>query len=176
MRRESSFERHILADESDEHPLHVGDDLVDMHGLGLARLLATESEQLCSERRCTPGRLQNLSQFISKRIFGRESVIDELRVATDDGQQVVEVVRDSAGQLSDSLHLLGLAKLVLLTLLGGGVLHDHREGTLTSSRADDLTIEPDRDQRAISTDLFDLRIVDNPELKGLLDEHPELAR
>ena len=35
----------------------------------------------------------------------------------DDGQQVVEVVRDAAGELANGFHLLGLAQL-LVCLLG----------------------------------------------------------
>src|SRR5262249_44849686 len=42
----------------------------------------------------------------------------QLEIATDHGQQIVEVVGDAAGQLADRLHLLRLAEM----LLGGGEL------------------------------------------------------
>src|SRR5437016_14657370 len=42
-------------------------------------------------------------------------------VAVDHGQKVVEVVRDSARQLSNALHLLGLAQLRLQALLLGDI-------------------------------------------------------
>ena len=35
------------------------------------------------------------------------------RLPTDDGQQIVEIVRDAAGQLADRLHLLGLLQPLL---------------------------------------------------------------
>ena len=45
-------------------------------------------------------------------MFGRRAVEQGLRVAADDHQQVVEVVGNPAGQPSDSVHFLGLAKLL----------------------------------------------------------------
>jgi hypothetical protein len=42
-----------------------------------------------------------------------ELVDDERAVAQDDGEKVVEVVRDAARELADRLHLLGLAELLL---------------------------------------------------------------
>src|SRR5206468_3997553 len=42
-------------------------------------------------------------------------------VAHDDGEQVVEVVRDAAGQTADHFHFLGLAQLFLEVLVLGDV-------------------------------------------------------
>ena len=38
---------------------------------------------------------------------------DHVEAAQDDGQQIVEVVRDAAGELADGLHLLRLAQQFL---------------------------------------------------------------
>jgi hypothetical protein len=46
------------------------------------------------------------------------------RVALDDRQQVVEVVRDAAGELADRLHLLRLAQALLQPLAVAHVAHD----------------------------------------------------
>ena len=68
----------------------------------------------------------------------------ELAVAQDRAQDVVEVVRDAAREVADSLHLLGLAQLHLeaqLLLLGahlvGNVLHeaDHAPRLVSRLRA-----------------------------------------
>ena len=48
----------------------------------------------------------------------------ELGVAEDGLQEVVEVVRDAAGHLSERGELLGLEHLRLELALGGGVVHD----------------------------------------------------
>src|SRR2546427_302613 len=42
-----------------------------------------------------------------------ESLRDQLGVRQDDGEQVVEVVGNPAGELADRFHLLGLAQLLL---------------------------------------------------------------
>ena len=47
------------------------------------------------------------------RIAGVEAVEEQVRVAEDRGQHVVEVVRDAAGEAADRLHLLRLAQLHL---------------------------------------------------------------
>ena len=42
-----------------------------------------------------------------------QMALQGVEIADDDGQQVVEVVRDAAGELADALHLLGLPQLLL---------------------------------------------------------------
>ena len=52
----------------------------------------------------------NLSTSVSPRASLRCS---EVKTAHDDGEHIVEVVRDAAGELADGLHLLDLAELLL---------------------------------------------------------------
>ncbi len=52
---------------------------------------------------------------------------EEVAVAVDGGQEVVEVVGDAAGELADRLHLLGLDELGLEGLELGGVGEDGEE-------------------------------------------------
>src|SRR3712207_2296859 len=42
-----------------------------------------------------------------------QAALEEFNVAHDDGEQVVEVVSDAAGELTDGLHLLGLPESLL---------------------------------------------------------------
>ena len=53
-------------------------------------------------------------------VLGEAGPAQHVGRALDDGQQVVEIVGDAAGQLAERLHLLGLAEL----LLGLGALLD----------------------------------------------------
>ena len=99
-------------------------------------------------------------------MIGRHTVLDDVGVASDDGEQVVEVVRDSASQLPDRLHFLGLAKLVVPALLVCDVLDDYLEGVLTVVRLDDLAVEAHRDRLAIGTDPIDLTLLDHAGLDG----------
>ena len=43
----------------------------------------------------------------------RQQALQRLRAAADRGQQIVEVVRDAAGELADGFHLLRLAQRLL---------------------------------------------------------------
>ncbi|MDP7238094.1 MAG: hypothetical protein QGI34_15335, partial [Candidatus Latescibacteria bacterium] len=45
-------------------------------------------------------------------------------VALDDRQQIVEIVGDATGQLTDRFHLLGLQELFLDMALSGDILYD----------------------------------------------------
>ena len=54
----------------------------------------------------------------------RQAALQELDVADDDGEQVVEVVRDAAGELADGLHLLGLPQGLLGLQALGDLLRD----------------------------------------------------
>ena len=58
-------------------------------------------------------RISSTSLAHADRRVGRAASSSELAVAEDDRQQVVEVVRDAAGELADRLHLLRLAQLLL---------------------------------------------------------------
>ena len=90
----------------------------------------------CSLRSRTTGSRRRRRANVSRRLVSRAPIsaallarasrsrcsasfelhLEQLVVAGDDGQQVVEVVRDAAGQLADRLHALRLAQ--------GLVLHD----------------------------------------------------
>ena len=72
-------------------------------------LAAAEGQQLAGERGGALRGHQNLFRGGAVGIVGRLVVANHLGVAFDDGQQVIEVVRDAAGELSDRLQFLRLA-------------------------------------------------------------------
>jgi hypothetical protein len=57
------------------------------------------------------GRVDLLDVLVVHGDSRRSILLQDLRAAQDDGEQVVEVVRDAAGQTSHRLHLLRLLKL-----------------------------------------------------------------
>ena len=82
---------------------------LDVDDARLQRLAAAEGEQLAGQLapRSTPA-----SALPTRRCAARcraTSRCRSLQVAADHLQQVVEVVRDAAGELADRLHLLRLA-------------------------------------------------------------------
>ena len=83
----------------------------------LAEAAAAEGEDALDQSLC-PGRgLQHLVQVSARQAHGRDMPLRELAVAEDRAEDVVEVVRDAAGERAHRLHLLRLAKLRLQAVL-----------------------------------------------------------
>ena len=122
---------HVFPDEASQHRPHVGQHDVQVEQRRLDDLLAAERQQLARECRGAHARLLNLGEIDPAPIVGIEIVQQQLAVAQDDGQQVVEVVGHAAGQLPDRFHLLRL----LILRLQGTAFGDVGPG---AERADDL--------------------------------------
>jgi hypothetical protein len=108
--------RHLDADALIERaPQHVGqrlDQLADID-LGRAELLAPrEREQLAGQLGAAPTGPRGGGDHLLRAGVGceRGMVLQHLQVALDHGQQVVEVVRDAAGQLADAFHALRMVQ------------------------------------------------------------------
>ena len=104
---------HLGADQAARHPRHRANRLIDVERDRLEDLLAAEGEQLARQRRRAIGGVQDLVHLRGHRRVRLDAVRHQLGIAADRGQQVVEVVRDAAGEPADRLHLLGLAQLIL---------------------------------------------------------------
>ena len=102
----------VAADQPAEHRHERARDLVEVEQHRLQHLPACERQQLPGQRRGALGRALDLLELVRPRPRA-DPVAGDLRVAADDRQQVVEVVRDPARELADRLHLLRLAELVL---------------------------------------------------------------
>ena len=91
------------------------------------RLPSAECQQATGEFRAA---LAGAADVFGKQleVFPRlELVRQKLRIADDDGQQIVEVVGDAAGELAHGLHLLGLDQLLFGALAVGEVMNDADE-------------------------------------------------
>ena len=133
-------EQDPLAHEPPQHAAHVAHDRVEVDLSRLHDLLAAEREELTDERRRPVGRAADLLDVVTARVDRGGVREQQLGAAEDGGEQVVEVVGDSARELADRLHLLGESELVLQALslrnvaqvhqqilrLAIGVLHDRR--------------------------------------------------
>src|SRR5690606_40933015 len=93
-------------------------------------LPAAEGEELVGELTGVLGGPGDLREIGAERAVRVEAAGDELRVAQDHGEHVVEVVGDAPGELPHRFHLLGLAELFLEgpalvdVLDGAGDAHD----------------------------------------------------
>src|SRR5215469_15881633 len=104
------FDRDLLADDSSEHGPQVGHQMIQVDQLGLQHLSATEGEQLFRKYARSICSIQNLFQLVSFCISGRWVVQQHLRIAADDGKQIVEIVSDASSQPSYGLHLVSLTE------------------------------------------------------------------
>ena len=88
------------------------DALVEHDDLGRQDLPAAEGEQLSGQRRGAIGGVEDLLDVgVQRRAL--QGLHQQLRVAANRGEQVVEVVRDAARQPADRLHLLRVTQLFL---------------------------------------------------------------
>ena len=103
-----------------EQRAHVFDQRRDVRRAHLQALDTAECEQLGRQPRPALGSRKRVFRIaLELRLLG--ALGDYVEPANDDCQQVVEVVRDSARQLAERLHLLALAKLLLRGLEVGDV-------------------------------------------------------
>ncbi len=82
---------------------------VQIEHLGLEHLLAAEREQLPDQRPRPRPSAVDLDHRLSHRIAGREVAHEQVAVAADHREQVVEVVRYTAREGAESLPSSGLA-------------------------------------------------------------------
>ena len=108
------LQRDILAEDARQHFGHVADHFIEVQALGLHDLAAAEGEQLAGEGCGALADLLGGPDGHSGQIAARQQ---ERGVAVDNGEDVVEIMSDAAGQLADGVHLLGLAQLVLQPFL-----------------------------------------------------------
>ena len=110
----------VLRDQGDavaqrpvEQVRHVGDQRRGGDRLGLERFFAAEGEEAAGQR---GGALGTLDRAFQVAACGGEvgAAPGEFETAQNDGQHIVEIVRDTAGQLADRVHLLHLAQLGFL--------------------------------------------------------------
>ena len=106
-----------FSEQRAEHGRQVLHDLAHVQDTWLHDLLVAEGQQLpcqgCGEGR---GCLDLIDVVAQVGLVGPDLAAREVAVAGDGLQDVVEVVRDTAGKTPDGFHLLCLAQLVLALL------------------------------------------------------------
>jgi hypothetical protein len=104
---------HRLADRLAQQRREVGDQHVEIDGQRVQALAAREGQQLAGQGPALLGRQAHRLDLPGQLVLLAGAPLDQLDIAQDHGQQVVEVVGDAAGQLADRLHLAGVAQLLL---------------------------------------------------------------
>ena len=95
-----------------------------------------------------------------------QGIVDQLRIAEDDRQEVVEVMGDAAGELADRFHLLRVAQLLLGGLALAGVA-DRPDENPAAAEVELADAEVDRKHRAVAAQALQLaHAADDPRFAG----------
>jgi len=103
----------VLTDEPEQRSLEIGDERIDFDDAGLKRLPAAKCEELSSENGGTTGSAANLGDMAGNRALPASLGEDQVAVAEDGGEEIVEIVRDTARELTEGFHFLRTTKLIM---------------------------------------------------------------
>jgi hypothetical protein len=136
------LELDALADESAQETVEVDEQRVEVEVARIERLAATESKEFAGDPAGSLRGAQDLGELPGVAMVVAQAMQQELRVAGDRGEKVVEVVSDSAGQLPDRLDLLSLHQLLGEESALGDVEHDSLEtiGLALIGRQEDCVV------------------------------------
>jgi hypothetical protein len=174
-------DRDVLADEPPQHRHDPVEDAGEVDERRIRRSLTREGEELPGELGGPAGGAVDLLELGGGPLgLGAQ----QRRVARDDREQVVEVVRDAAGEAPDRLHATRLLELLLEAALLGDVADDERGRVDASVRVADREAGDRRRERRAVAAATALRLVLErvargdpahqlgvPALPPLLDEH-----
>ena len=133
----------VLTEDAAQRLFDATDDLVQIEQHRLQHLPPTEGEELLHQGRGTPDSLLHLVEVVANRALGGQRLDGEAGIAEHHREEIVEVVRDAAGETADRLHPLRGALLLLEPLadcLGGlafrNVADIALDGSLTFDQID----------------------------------------
>src|SRR5205807_4412503 len=108
-RRQAKAQCDVLSDQTMEHLVDLYDLVVEAEHDRLEHLLAAERQELSGERGSPMGGFADLLEVLSGGAVLGELLGDELGIAEDGREDVVEVVGHAARQPPYGLHFLALA-------------------------------------------------------------------
>ena len=148
-------ERDVFANQAREHGLVIRDRLVEVHVLRYQHLLAAERQQLLRQRRGTRPRLLNCLEVGPLWMVAVAVAEEQLCVAKNRGEQIIEVVRDASSEPSNGLDPCGLRETLFEPAL------PLERGPLGLDARADIDHEPAQlGQRAAGIELADDRFDD----------------
>ena len=103
----------VVADERAQPRRTAADERAEIDHLRLENLALAEREELTGQLRGALAGAKNLLDVGPSLIVARQRLQHQLREAVDRRQEVVEIVRDAAGEPADRLQLLCFSALIL---------------------------------------------------------------
>src|SRR5450755_828634 len=102
----------VLTNQTAQHLVDLREDMIQAEHSGLQNLLAAKGQKLAGERRSVLPRFENFPQAPSRH-FSESRIFQEyLAVPVDDAEKIVEIVRNSSGELTNGFHFQRLTKLL----------------------------------------------------------------
>ena len=123
----------MFAERPAQQLLHADNFLADVDVARHQWLLAREREQASRQVRSAFGGGRDAFGDVVQFLVRHQLLGEVLRIAEDDGQQIVEIMRDAAGELTHRFHLLGLGEF-LVELIDRGALALERLGGAVEQR------------------------------------------
>src|SRR6185437_9362193 len=108
LRIEHEREFDVLLDKASQHLVEGADRLVDIQDHRFDHLLPAQHQELASKRGRAVAGLLDLFQAPAIGIGQIETLEQQIAIAVDHRQQVIEVVSHAAGEKTDRFHPLGL--------------------------------------------------------------------
>ena len=116
-----------FAEEALENDAEILKDRIGLDGAFLARVGTSEAQELASELAAAFGGDAQTLDAPGEAFRVVEGVLHDVAMTVDDGEEVVEVVGDAAGQASHGLHFVGMLEVFLNVLLFGLVGEDGKD-------------------------------------------------
>jgi len=127
------FALDMFAERPAQQLLHADDFLADVDVARHQGLLSREREQAPRQVRSAFGGGRDAFGDAVQFLVCRQLLGEVFRIAENDGQQIVEIMRHAAGELTHRLHFLGLGEL-LVELIDRGALALERLGGAVEQR------------------------------------------
>ena len=106
--RISLLQGHLPTGRPFQQPHLIGNDSLDVDGFRLEGMLAAEGQEATRQLGAGErGGQRGLDQVKLRRAC-RGRILQQIEIANDDQEQVVEVMSNAAGELADRIQLLGL--------------------------------------------------------------------
>src|ERR1043166_4967448 len=95
----------VFAKQTKKRALQVGHERVHFDQLGRERLFPAEGEQLSRQGRGASGGLANFRNVTRDRAFDACFTEDKVTVSENGGEEIIEVMSETAGELAERFHL-----------------------------------------------------------------------
>ena len=112
---------HRLLDDLAQQDRDIRQEIADIQRFHAEGLLARKGEQFAHQAGGPGDGLVDRLQLGIVRVADRVAVQEFIAIEPDGREQIVEIMRHTAGELADGLHFVGLAELAFQLLPGGHI-------------------------------------------------------